>query len=99
MTKVFSDALAPDGITANAIHPGAHDSDRRLLQIEYAARSRRISEELAEQEMERAVPPMGRRALSSDTAQAVLFFVSQQAAMITGQTIAVDAGSGRGVYY
>ena len=52
MTKIMSDSLAKDGITANVVHPGAADSDRRALQIEFRAQTRGISLEEAEREID-----------------------------------------------
>ena len=58
----------------------------------------RSAEEIAAQRAAN-IPPMGRKVVSADTAQLVMFLCSQQAAAITGQTLAIDGGSGRGVFY
>ena len=99
MTKIMSDTLAKDGITANVVHPGAADSDRRTLQIEFRAKQRGISLEDAEREIEANVPPIGRKVLSADTGHMVAFLASEGAAAVTGQTISVDGGSNRQVIY
>jgi len=99
MTKIMSDALAKDGITANVVHPGAADSDRRPLQIEFRARQRGITLEQAEAEIDANVPPIGRKVVSADTGNLVAFLASEAAAAITGQTLAIDGGSNRQVIY
>ena len=83
MTRSFGDALAQDGITANAVHPGAVlDSDRE-----------------ASREAPAGIPPIGRRVMVADCAAAVAFLASAQAAAITGQTISVDGGQPRVAVY
>ncbi len=99
MTKIMSDSLAKDGITANVVHPGAADSDRRALQIEFRAQTRGISLEEAEREIDANVPPIGRKVLSADSANMVVFLASEAAAAVTGQTISVDGGANRAVFY
>ena len=99
MGKSVGDTLARDGVTVNSVHPGASDSDREELQIAYAVRETgRPAEEIARQRAAN-IPPMGRKVVSADTAQLVMFLCSEQAAAISGQTVAVDGGSGRGVFY
>jgi NAD(P)-dependent dehydrogenase (short-subunit alcohol dehydrogenase family) len=43
--------------------------------------------------------PMGRMVAPEDIADLILFLVSERASTITGQVIAVDGGSGRGIVY
>ena len=43
--------------------------------------------------------PIGRMVEPEDIADLVLFLVSARASAITGQTIAVEGGAGRGIHY
>ena len=43
--------------------------------------------------------PIGRMVEPEDIANLVLFLVSDKASAITGQTIAVEGGAGRGIHY
>ena len=94
----FTKALADDGILVNCIHPGSTRTQRQMGLIEErAARESVTSAEI----MERTVAniPIGRMVEPEDIANLVVFLASNQASAITGQTIGVDGGAGRGVYY
>ena len=93
-TKKLSDELAGYGITVNAIHPGSTRTQRR----EHAAARNGITlEESLKEQIKRI--PIGRLIEPEDVAYAVLYFVSAQAAAVTGQVLGVDGGSTRGIYY
>lgn len=96
MTKGFALDLAKDGITVNAVHPGGpSDSDREALRIKEIAHAQGITEEEAAARQARNIPPIGRRIVSADPANLVLFLCSMQADCITGETLAIDAASER----
>lgn len=91
VTRSAALALAPHGITVNAVCPGAVDT----------AMTRRIHEERArmtqvtpEQSLARMVAriPLGRLAAPEDIAAAVAFFCSPAATYITGQALNVCGG-------
>ena len=70
----------------------------KAMVLERQARDANITLEEAER---RAVSliPIGRMVESQDIADLVLFLVSDRATAITGQTIAVEGGAGRGMHY
>ena len=72
--------LAPSHITINAVMPGNIATEGLVdLGHEYTAK------------MESSIP-MGRLGTVNDIANAVLFFASDEAAYITGQTLVIDGG-------
>lgn len=97
-SKALSDDVASDGILVNCIHPGSTRTERYLgLVAERAARNNTTShEELAQSVAE---IPIGRMVEPDDIANLAAFLCSDLAAAITGQTIAVDGGGGRGVHF
>ena len=87
-TKALADDVAADGTR----------TQRQMGLIEErAARERVTPAEI----MQRTVAniPIGRMVEPEDIANLVVFLSSNQASAITGQTIGVDGGAGRGVYY
>lgn len=71
--------LSPFQIRINAVSPGATITERTLKNTEYQS-------DWAE------ITPLGKAAEVSDIAAATLFFLSDQAKHITGQTLVVDGG-------
>jgi NAD(P)-dependent dehydrogenase (short-subunit alcohol dehydrogenase family) len=98
IAKNLSDQVASDGILVNCIHPGTTRTPRQTMVLERQARDANITLEEAER---RAVSliPIGRMVEPEEIADLVLFLVSDRAAAITGQTIAVEGGAGRGMHY
>lgn len=98
IAKNLSDQVAADGILVNCIHPGTTRTPRQTMLLERQARDANVSIEEAER---RAVSriPIGRMVEPEDIADLVLFLVSGRAGAITGQTIAVEGGAGRGIHY
>ncbi len=98
MAKNLADQVAQDGILVNCIHPGTTRTPRQTMILERQARDANIT--LAEAEA-RAIAniPIGRMVEPQDIADLILFMVSNRAAAITGQTIAVEGGAVRAINY
>ena len=79
-TKSTAKELAARNVTVNAVAPGFIDTDMT------DALSDKVKEELIKG------IPAGRMGSAEDVAELVAFLVSDQAAYITGQVIAVDGG-------
>lgn len=97
-SKNLSDQVAKDGILVNCIHPGATRTPRQASGLERRARYAGISLEEAERETVSTIP-IGRMIEPEDVADLVLFLVSDRASAITGQTIAIEGGAGRGIHF
>ncbi|MEX2445768.1 MAG: SDR family oxidoreductase [Dehalococcoidia bacterium] len=98
ITKSAAESLAREGITANVIHPGPTETDRHQINMERRVRDTGMSMEDAERETVAGIP-IGRMVQAEDIANMIVHFASQGASAVTGQAIAVDGGSTRGVYY
>ena len=98
ITKNLSEYVAGDGILVNCLHPGTTRTPRSAAAMQRRADSQNISVEEAERRMASTIP-IGRLLEPEDISNMVLFLCSDRAAAITGETIAIDGGQGRGVYY
>jgi 3-oxoacyl-[acyl-carrier protein] reductase len=79
-TKSVAREVASRGITANAVAPGFVETDMTAAMTDKA------------REAVVGAIPMGRVGQPGDVAGAVLFLVSDAAAYVTGQVLAVDGG-------
>jgi len=98
MAKNLSDSFASDGILVNCIHPGTTRTERQDRSLRARAEHGKISVEEAERSAVANIP-IGRMVESKDIADLVVFLSSDLAGAITGQTIAVEGGAGRGMNY
>ena len=98
IAKNLSDQVAANGILVNCIHPGTTRTPRQTMLLERQAKDANITIQEAEQRAVEAIP-IGRMVESKDIADLILFLVSDRAGAITGQTIAVEGGAGRGMHY
>lgn len=97
LTKKLADELGPFGITVNAIHPGIVRTPHLSELFETEAAKRGTDAGQIEAEFVARVP--ARRVLEpEEIGSAIAFLTSDEAAGITGESIAVDGGFSRGVY-
>jgi NAD(P)-dependent dehydrogenase (short-subunit alcohol dehydrogenase family) len=80
VTKAIAKELAPFGIRVNSIAPGTID----------VARNRAMGHDFPQNWV--PLIPLGRVGLPEEIAKPVLFFCSEEASYITGQTLWVDGG-------
>ena len=79
-TKVAAAELGAYGITVNCVAPGAIETERTKLEApDYAGTWAKLT-------------PLGRVGTPQDVARAILFFASDAAAFVSGQTLWVDGG-------
>jgi len=79
-TKVAAAELGAYGITVNCVAPGAIETERTKLETpDYAGTWAKLT-------------PLGRVGTPEDVARAIVFFASEAAAFISGQTLWVDGG-------
>ncbi|MDR3183368.1 MAG: 3-oxoacyl-[acyl-carrier-protein] reductase [Planctomycetaceae bacterium] len=79
-TRTVSKELAGKNITVNAVAPGFIETDMTA-----------VLPEVYKVEIKNRIP-LGRIGLPQDIANAVLFFVSDEASFVTGQILTVDGG-------
>lgn len=79
-TRGLSRELGPSGVTVNLVQPGATDTDANPADGEGA-------------DLQRGMTSLGRYAEPREIANAVVFFASPAASVITGAILNVDAGA------
>jgi 3-oxoacyl-[acyl-carrier protein] reductase len=79
-SRSMSQELAPFGITVNMVAPG-------WIPVE-----RHEKDPQAEKDAYRALIPAGRWGTPQDVADAVLYFASDEASFVTGQTLCINGG-------
>lgn len=92
MSRMLADELAESGIRVNTVNPGTLDSELGAEVMAAFADRLGLDVELLRDEAARSVP-LGRMPKPADVADAVMFFLSAQASMITGASVTPDGGS------
>jgi len=87
MCRYFAVALARQGITVNAVSPGASDETTLIGQT-----PQEVQDALKEW-ASAGWTPMRRRVAPSDVANVCALLCSEEASFVTGQIVAVDGGS------
>jgi 3-oxoacyl-[acyl-carrier protein] reductase len=96
--KMLAEQNAKDGILVNVIHPGVTKTDRHPARMKKRAAELGMTEAEAEADLSSYVP-IGRIVEPTDIAPLVVLLSSPVNGAITGQTIAVDGGFCRGIFY
>ncbi len=96
--KQVSNELVTHGIVINTVHPEAVKSPRMERRIEHMAKSQNATVAEVEKQVGRRFPG-GQMIALDDVVGPIVFFCSQQAAGITGQSIAIDGGASPGIGY
>lgn len=81
-TRALARELGPDGVTVNAIAPGAIPTDAETIHPDLAAYDRHVLEQQC----------IKRRGRPQDVGELAAFLAGDAASFITGQTIVVDGG-------
>jgi 3-oxoacyl-[acyl-carrier protein] reductase len=97
MLKTLADEVAIDGVTVNCLAPGSIKTDRTESLFEHRLQnSGQTREEFSKTYLKPI--PAGRQGDPAEFGAVAAFLCSQQAAYITGSTIAVDGGKRRSTY-
>jgi NAD(P)-dependent dehydrogenase (short-subunit alcohol dehydrogenase family) len=90
-TKSLAQELGPDGIRVNAVVPGWIWGPNVQLYVDWQANDRGIAAEEVIAEITAAIP-LGEIPPQEDIAEAIVFFASPMARVITGQALDVNGG-------
>ncbi|MEM7024789.1 MAG: SDR family NAD(P)-dependent oxidoreductase [Pseudomonadota bacterium] len=82
LTRAWAREFGPFGITVNAVAPGAFPTDAEKIHPDPEGYARYVLDHQA----------VKRRGTPSDIANVLIFFASEEAGFVTGQTINVDGG-------
>lgn len=89
--KTLASELGPFGITVNNVLPGATETERLESLLKKASDKRKLSEDDIKKEWLAAIPAQ-RFAQPEETAAAIAFLASEDAAYINGVNLPVDGG-------
>lgn len=89
LTRTMALEMIGDGVTVNAICPGAVRTVPSERRIHYDASRMGVSAET----IERTINPLGRRLVPEEIAPLAVFLASDAASVITGQAYNIDGGA------
>jgi len=92
LTQAMAFELAPLGIRVNSVCPGFVATDMQVRELEWEARLRGTDPDSVKRQWI-ADTPMGRLEQPQDVARVVAFLMSEDAAFVTGESIAVNGGA------
>jgi NAD(P)-dependent dehydrogenase (short-subunit alcohol dehydrogenase family) len=95
--KTLAGELAPHGVRAVQVMPGATGTERMQGIIESKVRANGTSEEQERAAVVRDIP-LGRWAEATEIADVVAFLASPRSAFVTGASLQVDGGAVRATY-
>lgn len=82
LTRAWAREFGPDGVTVNAIAPGAFPTDAEKIHPDPEGYSRMVLD----------AQSIKRRGTAYDIANAIAFFASEESGFVTGQTLHVNGG-------
>jgi 3-oxoacyl-[acyl-carrier protein] reductase len=82
LTRAWAREFGPDGITVNAIAPGAFPTDAEKIHPDAEGYNRMVLD----------AQSIKRRGTAHDIANAIAFFASEESGFLTGQTLHVNGG-------
>jgi NAD(P)-dependent dehydrogenase (short-subunit alcohol dehydrogenase family) len=97
LTRSTAELVAADGVTVTSVHPGPTLTDRILTSIAPAAARAGLEPAAYATDVLAREIPAGRLATAEEVANAVVFVVSDKAALVTGGGLTIDGGTARGL--
>lgn len=82
LTRAWAREFGPDGVTVNAIAPGAFPTDAEKIHPDPEGYNRMVLD----------AQSIKRRGTAHDIANAIAFFASEESGFVTGQTLHVNGG-------
>lgn len=95
--KTLAQELAPEGITANILAPGAHMTPAINRVIEKQSENQGISFGQARDKLEQSIP-VKRMGKAEELASLALWLLSPHSAYVTGQTMSHDGGKNQSLW-
>ncbi len=95
--KTLSQEVAKDGITANVLGPGYHDTQAMQRLYKKRAEKENISVAEAKKSFEREIP-VGKMGEASELASLAVWLLSPHSRYITGQTFSLDGGTNKFIF-